>query len=749
MARISTAITSFNGGEITPLLDARIDLDFYSSTAKNLLNFIPTPQGPIKNRMGFRYVATTKTFGSGDASRATRLYPFVFAVGDVYMLEFGNQYIRFYQNQAQIESGGSPLELSSPYLEADLFDLQFAQVNDLLYIVHGNYAPRVLSRTAVTPTFSLDEVDFQKGPTLDENETATTLTASATTGTVTITASTGIFNANMVGGVWAISEPSGSLGAYTAWVTSTAYTAGAFRRNDGRVYVAASSGTSGTIPPVHTRGTVSDGGVNWTYVNDGTGYIKFETYNSSTSFSGTVQVRLPNTVTSTATTYWNEGAWSDDQGWPSSIVFYEQRAFYGGTTRKPQTIWASRTNGDFENFDTGAGLDDEALTFELSSQSADSIKWLASKNALVVGTAGGVFVVKPSTVDQIITPSNVQAKQHTDISCSNIAPELVGNYLMFGHRAGKKLFSTAYNFETDSFQAEDLTVRANYILEAGIKDIAYQQEPSSILWLVLNDGTIAALTIEQGQKVAGWHRHTTSRMDENGNLVQEEIESIATIPTNDTDELWIVSKRTIGSATVRFVEILEPNESRRYHLDAGVYYSGTAVVAGNYGGFDHLAGERVRVLLAKSTSTTQELAVTDDQTVSGSGEIVLPYDCTKIAVGLPYNSDYESHRMLAQTEDGINLSKPTRINKLYVRLYKTLGLQVGPTSSDLYTIPFRFTSGAMDNPPTLFGQDDPKDYEIDFNGDWDSNRSTIFIRQAQPYPATILSLSAILNANTK
>jgi hypothetical protein len=749
MARVTTAITSFNGGEISPLLDARIELDFYASTARKLLNFIPTPQGPIKNRQGFRYVATTKNFTSGAASRATRLYPFVFAVGDVYMLEFGHNYVRFYVNQEQIISSGSPLEIGTPYAEDDLFELQFAQVNDLLYIVHPDHAPRVLARTSLTPTFTLTEVNYTRGPTLDENETDTTLTASATTGTVTITASAATFNADMVGGVWAISEPSGSLGAYNAWVTSTSYSSGAFVRNDGRVYVAASSGTSGTIPPTHTRGTVSDGGVNWTFVNQGTGYIKFNSYISPTQFSGTVQLRLPNTVTSTGTTFWNAGAWSGDQGWPSTIVFYEQRAFYGGTKRQPQVIWASKTNRKYEDFDTGTGLDDESIVLEIGSESSDAIRWIGAKNGLVVGTAGGIFIIRPSTLDQIITPSNAQAKQHNDISCAQIEPELVNNFTLFVHRTGKKLFSTAYNFETDSFQAEDLTVRADHILASGVKDISYQQEPNSILWLVLNDGTMTGLTIEQGQRVAGWHRHATHRMDADGNLIQEEFESVATIPTDDTDQLWVVTKRFINGETIRFVEILEPDESRQLYLDAAVYYSGTPIPAGTFSGLEHLAGQRVKVLLAKSTSTTQRLAVSPDQVVNSSGEIVLPYNCTKVAVGMPYNSDYESHKIVAQTEDGMNLGKPTRVNKLFIRLFETLGLKVGSNENTLQTIPFRYTFSDMDNPPGLYGATEPNDYEVDFGGSWDTNDSTIFIRQAQAYPATILSLSVLLNANTK
>ncbi|WP_028447004.1 hypothetical protein [Chitinimonas koreensis] len=56
---------------------------------------------------------------------------------------------------------------------------------------------------------------------------------------------------------------------YERWRTAAAYTTGDYAANANNIYVAASTGTSGGTPPTHTSGTVSDGGVSWTYVDAG------------------------------------------------------------------------------------------------------------------------------------------------------------------------------------------------------------------------------------------------------------------------------------------------------------------------------------------------------------------------------------------------------------------------------------------------------------------------------------------------
>lgn len=58
-----------------------------------------------------------------------------------------------------------------------------------------------------------------------------------------------------------------SSNAYAAWAAGQTITVGLYRFNGLNLYKASSAGTTGSTAPVHTSGTVSDGGVSWDYVN--------------------------------------------------------------------------------------------------------------------------------------------------------------------------------------------------------------------------------------------------------------------------------------------------------------------------------------------------------------------------------------------------------------------------------------------------------------------------------------------------
>ena len=95
-------------------------------------------------------------------------------------------------------SGGTAekvYEIATSYTAAQVFDLKFTQSADVMYITHPLHEPTKLTRTAHT-SWTIAEVDFQIGPFLDTNTTATTLTTSATTvgtgRTLTASAITGI-----------------------------------------------------------------------------------------------------------------------------------------------------------------------------------------------------------------------------------------------------------------------------------------------------------------------------------------------------------------------------------------------------------------------------------------------------------------------------------------------------------------------------------------------------------------------------
>ena len=187
MPRTTLALTSFVSGELGAKLDGRTDFAKYSTGAKTLENFLVHPQGSATRRVGTKFIAEVK-----DSSKKTRLIPFEFSTVQTYVLEFGDQYMRVYKDQGQVLSGGSAFEISTPYLEAELFDLKFAQSADVMYICHPNHDARKLERTGHT-AWTLTQIAFTDGPYLSENTTATTITPSGTTGSITLTASASLF----------------------------------------------------------------------------------------------------------------------------------------------------------------------------------------------------------------------------------------------------------------------------------------------------------------------------------------------------------------------------------------------------------------------------------------------------------------------------------------------------------------------------------------------------------------------------
>lgn len=101
--------------------------------------------------------------------------------------------------------------------------------------------------------------------------------AGANYGGITLAgASGGIASLNSVSGNFCDDDqavPTQSYGVkvnastYTAWGSGQSITTGTYRQNAGKVYISASAGTTGVTAPTHTTGTVSDGGVSWTYID--------------------------------------------------------------------------------------------------------------------------------------------------------------------------------------------------------------------------------------------------------------------------------------------------------------------------------------------------------------------------------------------------------------------------------------------------------------------------------------------------
>lgn len=96
MGQIKLWQSSFNAGELTPLLEAREDLQKYPNGCRRLRNFHGIIQGPARRRAGSRRVANSKSNGQ------FWLIPFIKGRNLAYVIELGDNYARFYKNRGQI-----------------------------------------------------------------------------------------------------------------------------------------------------------------------------------------------------------------------------------------------------------------------------------------------------------------------------------------------------------------------------------------------------------------------------------------------------------------------------------------------------------------------------------------------------------------------------------------------------------------------------------------------------------------------
>jgi len=666
MARVAVQLTNFTGGELSPRLDGRNDLAKYPTGCKTLENMIIFPHGSAARRSGTQFVSEVK-----DSSKETRLIPFEFSTAQTYMLEFGDQYIRFYKDNGQILSSGSAYEISSPYLEAELFDIKYAQSADVMYVCHPNHPVKKLSRTGHT-SWTLTDVDFTNGPYLDDNITTTTLnTDHHTVGTGRVLTS------------------SASL-----WVTTDVGRLVRFRDGYGKI-------------TAYTSATV----VTWEIIKD--------------------------TGSSTASTDWSLGAFSNTTGHASCVTFFEQRLVFAATLSQPQTIFFSRS-GDYENMDENRGgtiADDDAIIYTIASNQVNAIRFMTSTRTLIIGTAGGEFTVSGGGTDVAVTPTNILIKKQSNNGAANVDALAVGNATIFLQRARRKMRELAYNFDVDGYVAPDLTILAEHISEGGFKQLSYQQEPNQVIWGVRNDGQLIGLTYQREQQVVAWHRHIFGGAFGSGNAV---CESIATIPTDDSEyQSWVIIKRTINGATKRYVEFIhqydfdESDDTSFNFLDSQLSYDGSAVTT--ISGLAHLEGQTVSVLADGATHP--------DKTVS-SGSITLERSASKVKVGLGYTSLLQTMRIDAGAQNGTSQSKTKRIYEITARLYESIGVEVGPDLNNMERIPFRSSANAMDSGINVF----TGDKEIEFRGNYETD-GFIFVRQTQPLPLTILSLYPKLQTN--
>lgn len=524
-------VISFNAGKVSPLIDARSDIEKYKFACRESENMLHRIYGPAERRPGTKFIDTTTS--------VAKVLPFIFSDSIAYLLLFENLKLYFYFNGAQVLDGSSNrLEVVTPYAGADLNELQIKQLNDVAWITHPDYPPHKLSRTSAT-AFTLTEITFELGPFKKRNDLAEddgiTMAPSVTTGNGTLTASSASFESGHVGAFFSVVQPrvnteidGSKVSPATGVIGSSILTEGTFTfitdgTWEGKVRLERSIDNStwetfrSWKTQVQFTGTENELNVfyrvNVISMTSGTIEVMF-TVNSSiqegicevTGFNSTTEVNitvLKNFASTDADVRWSEGSWSEKRGYPACMTFMWDRAIFAGTPHQPQTMWLSDV-GDYEFFFAGT-LDDDSFSLTIASDRRNAIQWISALESLLLGTSGGEWRIGSTDFNQAITPSNFTFKEQTSYGSKAIQALPVGDVVLFVDTVGRKLREMVFN--GDKYIAPDLSALAEDITEGGLIGIAHQKNPDSILWAVRNDGMPLSVMYEREQKVVAWGEH--------------------------------------------------------------------------------------------------------------------------------------------------------------------------------------------------------------------------------------------------
>lgn len=723
MPRVSDIQTNFTGGEFSPRLAGRVDVDRYRNAAATLENVIVHVQGGVVRRPGMRFVAKAKH----DNKRAV-LLPYVFSETQAYIIELGDAYLRVFKSDGtQVMAGSVPYEVQTDYAEADVADIQTVQGADTMFLMHGLY-PTARLRRFGDAAWVWDNVPWIVEPFDEIGTTPDTTLAidDATVGTGrTLTAGIATFLAADVGRTV---SALGGLCKITAVPTTTTATVDVVTAMPATTFAAGewtiqgsplTTLTSDLAEPSGYRANLTLSAAGWRdddvgkWVSINGGLIQIISVTSTTAAVGVIHKALSSDVGAQAYAWiLQAGVWGGYNGHPRTGTLYQQRLCLAGSPGFPQTVWGSRI-GEYYNFELGT-LDDDAFAFNVASDQLNPVINLTQLKVLVALTYGGEFTLAGGN-DAALAPTNVQIRNQSNYGCNGVAAERIGNELMFVQRGSRKVRGMSEDkIVTSQYGAPDISILSNHVTESGVVGLTYAAEPDSVLWCVRNDGVLATCTIDRDQNVVAWTRQVTDGV----------AESVATIPGDDGDQVWVLVKRTINGVDVRQIERFEDGVM----TDAASIQT-DAVGKTTWDGLDHLEGCTVTV---KGDGVHMA-----DRVVTG-GAITVERAVKQLEAGLPYLPKVVPLRPALGSQQGTSQASNIRVHQVILRVRDTTGVTVNGAP----LISRQVGQDVLDQlPPAVTG-----DVPLDTLG-WDIGKWDMTIEQPLPYAFNLLAIITHVTVN--
>lgn len=724
--KFNVPLNNFSSGEWSQKMRSRTDTEQYPRSCNELTNFIVQMQGGVFRRPGTKFMTTAPSVTIGmttytiDFTKDHRLIPFTSTAGVGYILIFGydsgsTRRVVAYNTSTGAYTLATIATSVSTFAAYSTMDYQ--QVGDVLMMTNNGdclFHVSLSSGGSFTVYPFLDFTSaYVRTPTVQWKSVAYgVVEALGSRGTLTVT---GTFT---VGGA----------------VTMVASNITTFNADDALA-----------ISKYHCFIKVTSGG--------STGVIGVNTVTDGANASGVVIEVLPGASpvaygTATGTSF-QFALWRGNTAWPKRVTAYQGRIIFGGTASLPDTLWGSRIGNVWDynevplaqdpNF-TGF-TDDNSRPFQLSPNTANTsaITALTSAKTLVVCTQSAELVAYGT--QGALGPNDFAIESSTSFGCANVRPARTNNYLTIVQKGAKKLRDFVFNDTEAQYKSNDLSFVADH-LTAGttIAELCSITIASSIMFARLATGELIAVTLDREYQINAWSRIRLGGEGIAGATYDgPQVTTMAAVHNYTTvmDEMYVVVKRTINSATVYSLEKFSPT----YEDDEFTVGSPTSEAV-----FPHYCDAWEAQTGASSTTwtfankpATVVSVIADgfyvgEKTLSAGGVLTLARAATSVHVGFKYTSTLKPALIEQGGQTGSASGRDKRVHEIYLRLFNTYGCRYG-FEDDLFEVVFDRGDTPMDEPVPFFTGDFMLKNPLGY-----SKAYQLHIETDYPFPCNVLSI---------
>ena len=794
MARVSTIVTNFRAGELSPRLEGRIDLEKYNEGAQTLQNMVGFPQGGVTRRPGSYYAGASKDGGK------VRLMNFEYSDEQAYVLEFGANYIRFFKdggiltetqktitaataaNPVVVTSAGHSFsngdrvyiteivgmtqlnnrEFTVANQTTNTFELSGIDGTGFDAYTSGGKAGKIVE---VTTTYSASEIfEINHAQSADvlflshiNHEPAKLTRTTATSFSLT--------DIDFIDGPW-LDENDTTTTLYASAATGSGITitasASLFTSDDVGRYIRFRE----ILEIEHDEWAAST-----SYSNNSTvrynGHVYKQVTGSTQTSGNTPPVHLTGTET------YGSIDWQylhDEHGHVKITSFTSATSVDAdvhedqyGNSRLPDssvgsgnanTRWSLGAFGGDQKFPRAIAFYEQRLYFAGTSGQPQTIFGSVSADFenMTPGTVDDDALNFTIASDQVNVIKHLLPARFLQILTTS------SEFTLSGGQGTQPVTPTNVNVlrETTFGTSDVRPLRAGnstILIQKGlekVKEITFDLDTDGLLGIDLSilaehitRGGIEDMVWQQEPELILWFVHSDGRLvaltyDRANNAV-----GWHTHPFGGSATVESITAIPSGSEDQVYVSVkrtIDGSTVRHICYLKNIYFGtdgADAFYVDSGLTYDGSATTTISSLNHLEGETIQILAdgaTHADKTVT-DGKITLDRSASKVHVGYSYTSLVETLRLEAGGDDGVSQGKIKRIHGATVRFLDTIGAEIGPDTSNLDRIPFRDSSMAMNTAIPLF----TGDKEIFFPSGYD-NDARVVVRQNQPLPMTLLAI---------